>query len=207
MKRRIFIGTAAIAVLMTFLVGYLATVRINNASERAIQQNLMTNAKIIAAEQDEASMRHAADAVAEASGMNVTLILKDGTVWYRQPALPDGSEEQNHLEREEVKQAFETGTGTAQRHSATMDKTLSYAAVATEDGSMVVRMSVQVDEILAANRQTAWEIFFLLSVCLAGLLVLAWRMTTVILAPINAITAVAKEYAEVRAHERMGISE
>ena len=38
MKRRIFIGTAAIAVLMTFLVGYLATVRINNASERAIQQ-------------------------------------------------------------------------------------------------------------------------------------------------------------------------
>lgn len=196
MKRRIFIGTAAIAVLMTFLVGYLATVRINNASERAIQQNLMTNAKIIAAEQDEASMRHAADAVAEASGMNVTLILKDGTVWYRQPALPDGSEEQNHLEREEVKQAFETGTGTAQRHSATMDKTLSYAAVATEDGSMVVRMSVQVDEILAANRQTAWEIFFLLSVCLAGLLVLAWRMTTVILAPINEITAVAKEYAD-----------
>ena len=128
--------------------------------------------------------------------MNVTLILKDGTVWYRQPALPDGSEEQNHLEREEVKQAFETGTGTAQRHSATMDKTLSYAAVATEDGSMVVRMSVQVDEILAANRQTAWEIFFLLSVCLAGLLVLAWRMTTVILAPINEITAVAKEYAD-----------
>ena len=87
MKRRIFIGTAAIAVLMTFLVGYLATVRINNASERAIQQNLMTNAKIIAAEQDEASMRHAADAVAEASGMNVTLILKDGTVWYRQPEI------------------------------------------------------------------------------------------------------------------------
>ena len=156
MKRRIFIGTAVIAVLMTFLVGYLATVRINNASEHAIQQNLLTNAKIIAAEQDEASMRHAADLVAEASGMNVTLILKDGTVWYRRPALASGSPEQNHLEREEVKQAFETGVGIAQRHSATMDRTMSYVAVATEDGSMVVRMSIQVDDILAANRQTAW---------------------------------------------------
>ena len=131
MKRRIFIGTAVIAVLMTFLVGYLATVRINNASEHAIQQNLLTNAKIIAAEQDEASMRHAADLVAEASGMNVTLILKDGTVWYRRPALASGSPEQNHLEREEVKQAFETGVGIAQRHSATMDRTMSYVAVAT----------------------------------------------------------------------------
>ena len=39
--------------------------RINNASEHAVQQNLLTNAKIIAAEQDEASMRHAADIVAE----------------------------------------------------------------------------------------------------------------------------------------------
>ena len=195
MKRRIFLGTAIIAVLMTFLVGYLATVRINGSTEQAIQDSLMTNAKIIAAEQTEDAMKHAADAVAEASGMNVTLILKDGTVWYRQPALNIATEE-NHLEREEVKQAFETGTGTAQRYSSTMHKTLYYAAVATEDGSMVVRMSVQVDDIMAANRQTAWEIFLLLSVCLAGILILSWRMTSVILAPIHEITSVAREYAD-----------
>lgn len=196
MRRRIFIGTAVIAVLTTFLVGYLATMRINQSTLQSVQSNLMTNAKIIAAENTEEGMRHAADVVAEASGMSVTLILQDGTVWYRQPALEIA--EQNHLAREEVQQAFATGQGMAKRYSDTMGQTMFYAAVRTTDGTMAVRTSHQMDTLLRHNRNTAWEIFFLLSVCLGGLLVLAWRLTSLIIAPINEMTTAAREYADGR---------
>lgn len=196
MRRRIFLGTAIIAVLTTFLVGYLATMRINENTLQGVQSNLMTGARIIAAENTEEGMRHAAGVVAEASGINVTLILQDGTVWYRQPALEVF--EENHLAREEVQQAFATGQGMAKRHSDTMGETMFYAAVRTADGTMVVRTSQQMGALLRKTRNTAWEIFILLSVCLGGLLVLAWRLTSLIIAPINEMTTAAREYADGR---------
>ncbi|MFR4008987.1 MAG: hypothetical protein ACLT0Y_06770 [Christensenellales bacterium] len=116
----------------------------------------------------------------------VTLIQKDGAVLYRCPA--NAGAEENHLQREEVQQALKTGQGVATRYSTTLGKNMCYIAVTTGDGAYIVRLGQQMDTVNAANRQMALEIILLSGICLAGLLVLDWRMSCY--RPINEMTAV-----------------
>lgn len=194
MRKRVFTVTAILAVLMTFLISYLAIMRINNTALQNIKQTLLTNAKIVASQGSENEMRAAADVVYQSSGMPVTLIQKDGTVLYRCPA--NAGAEENHLQREEVQQALKTGQGVATRYSTTLGKNMCYIAVTTGDGAYIVRLGQQMDTVNAANRQMALEIILLSGICLAGLLVLDWRMTSLVTAPINEMTAVARAYAD-----------
>ena len=194
MRKRVFTVTAILAVLMTFLISYLAITRINNTALQNIKQTLLTNAKIVASQGSENEMRAAADVVYQSSGMPVTLIQKDGAVLYRCPA--NAGAEENHLQREEVQQALKTGQGVATRYSTTLGKNMCYIAVTTGDGAYIVRLGQQMDTVNAANRQMAFEIILLSGICLAGLLVLDWRMTSLVTAPINEITAVARAYAD-----------
>ena len=194
MRKRVFTVTAVLAVLMTFLISYLAITRINNTALQNIKQTLLTNAKIVASQGRENEMRAASDVVYQSSGMPVTLIQKDGAVLYRCPA--NAGAEENHLQREEVQQALKTGQGVATRYSTTLGKNMCYIAVTTGDGAYIVRLGQQMDTVNAANRQMALEIILLSGICLAGLLVLDWRMTSLVTAPINEMTAVARAYAD-----------
>ncbi|MFR5870148.1 MAG: hypothetical protein ACLUFF_07775, partial [Acutalibacteraceae bacterium] len=159
MRKRVFTVTAILAVLMTFLISYLAIMRINNTALQNIKQTLLTNAKIVASQGSENEMRAAADVVYQSSGMPVTLIQKDGTVLYRCPA--NAGAEENHLQREEVQQALKTGQGVATRYSTTLGKNMCYIAVTTGDGAYIVRLGQQMDTVNAANRQMALEIILL----------------------------------------------
>ncbi len=68
-----------------------------------------------------------------------TWVSEDGTVIY--DSSSDKENMDNHLEREEIKQALETGKGSASRHSKTLGEKTLYEAVLLEDGS-VLRISV-----------------------------------------------------------------
>ena len=59
MRKRVFTVTAVLAVLMTFLISYLAITRINNTALQNIKQTLLTNAKIVASQGSENEMRAA----------------------------------------------------------------------------------------------------------------------------------------------------
>ena len=114
----------------------------------------------------------------------VTWIDADGTVLFDTGA--DASRMENHLEREEIRQALQNGTGEARRYSPTLADRQLYAAQRLPDGT-VLRLSVV--------HLALWSLVlgFAQPICLVALLalglsfLLASQLTKKIVAPINAI--------------------
>jgi len=114
----------------------------------------------------------------------VTWIDADGTVLFDTGA--DASRMENHLEREEIRQALQNGTGEARRYSPTLADRQLYAAQRLPDGT-VLRLSVV--------QLALWSLVlgFAQPICLVALLalglsfLLASQLTKKIVAPINAI--------------------
>ena len=120
----------------------------------------------------------------EADRFRVTWIDKDGTVLFDTQA--DQSAMENHADREEIREAMETGTGSAVRNSSTMTEQTYYEAMRLYDGT-VLRVS--------ANQASAWALMIdllwpivLIGVLAIGLsLVLARRMARKIVGPLNVL--------------------
>lgn len=74
----------------------------------------------------------------------ITLIAPDGSIIYDNEA--DSAAMDNHLSREEVTEAFETGYGESTRCSSTLDKKCLYTAKLLSDGS-VLRLSAAQDSV------------------------------------------------------------
>lgn len=114
----------------------------------------------------------------------ITWVAADGTVLFDNEA--DASRMENHLEREEIRQALQTGTGEARRYSPTFADRQLYAAQRLPDGSVLRLSAVQL---------ALWSLVlgFAQPICLVALLALALsfflasRLTKKIVAPINAI--------------------
>ena len=94
----------------------------------------------------------------------VTWIDADGTVLFDTGA--DASRMENHLEREEIRQALQNGTGEARRYSPTLADRQLYAAQRLPDGT-VLRLSVV--------QLALWSLVlgFAQPICLVALLALA----------------------------------
>ena len=58
-----------------------------------------------------------------AEELRITHIDKNGRIVFDSTASDNSAEIENHLEREEVRQAFETGEGSSVRYSSTLEKT------------------------------------------------------------------------------------
>ena len=71
----------------------------------------------------------------------ITWIQADGTVLYDSQVEADTMD--NHSQREEVKEALETGTGEDQRYSVTLSEKTMYYAVRLSDGTILRVAQVQ----------------------------------------------------------------
>ena len=69
------------------------------------------------------------------SDMRITLIDRDGKVLYDNKADP--SSMTNHLDREEIKEAFQSGEGSSTRYSDTLAERTYYYAARLSDGSVI----------------------------------------------------------------------
>lgn len=67
--------------------------------------------------------------------LRITLINKDGSVAYDNEASPSALP--NHGDRPEVIEAFESGLGSAERASSTLDEIMLYRAVTLDNGQVV----------------------------------------------------------------------
>ena len=105
------------------------------------------------------------------SGERITWIAADGSVLYDNMA--DSSTMENHLQRPEVAEAFETGSGRSDRYSSTILEKNNYYALLLKDAAMAL-MLVQ---------PSLWIVVLVLVLC--GLL--AMRLARQIVRPINAI--------------------
>lgn len=197
MTRKVFRGIFCTSVLtmlacLVFVLGMLY-----DFYNRRVKDELVNKAIYIAGgvEQLDLSYFESMGAVDD----RVTLIAADGTVLYDNKA--DAQTMGNHADREEFREAVESGVGDASRHSATVSEKTDYYAVRLSDGR-VLRVST--------DSFTVWSLLFsvLQPVCVVVLLlvllsaVLAGRIAKAVVKPINEMDLDAPDIDE--SYEELG---
>lgn len=136
MTQKIF-RSACLTLLLVIVAFFITAVPITvSYCTDAIKKELKTEAKYLLRGLDTVGFEYLEE-TAE-GGNRVTLISSEGTVIYDNSASP--SEMENHLNREEIREAMENGEGDSVRRSATLSELTVYYAVRLSDGS-VLRVS------------------------------------------------------------------
>lgn len=112
----------------------------------------------------------------------VTLIAPDGHALYDNYA--DKSSMENHLEREEVREAMTQGEGHSQRASETLGRRVLYYAVALPDGN-VLRMSRTNEAVFHQVKLLVFYFVLLAVLVLGGALFAARKITRRVLQPLE----------------------
>lgn len=112
-------------------------------------------------------------------GIRVTVIVADGTV--RFDSITDAAELENHMDRPEIKAAFQNGSGSEVRKSDTLSKSVFYYAVRMENG-----------QVLRVSRESASVVWVLLS-ALPIMLVMILALVAVCLVASHYLTAAIVE--------------
>lgn len=121
------------AVIVAFTV--LGAFFVQNTLADATSANLAQETELIAAALDEQQEPIPFLRSLDREDLRITLINKDGSVAYDNEASP--STLPNHGDRPEVIEAFESGSGSAERASSTLDEIMLYRAVTLDNGQVV----------------------------------------------------------------------
>lgn len=112
----------------------------------------------------------------------ITWIDHDGAVLYDSHA--DETTMENHLVREEVKEAFTYGTGDSVRHSETLMEKTIYEAILLEDGT-VMRISINQKTIWLLLLKMIQPIAIIIVIAMIASAIMAQYMARKITEPIN----------------------
>ncbi len=112
----------------------------------------------------------------------ITWIGADGTVLFDSDR--DASTMENHLEREEVKQAMVRGYGHSARYSSTLMERLLYSAQRLEDGS-VIRLAITQNSVLTIMLGLIQPVLLVSLVAVILALALASRVSKTVVRPLN----------------------
>lgn len=194
MTRRIFrsIWLVALAVFLASLVlimGMLYTYFTH------VQQEQLKNQTTLAAQ------AAANEGIGYFEGLNIpdcriTWIDADGTVLYDNRS--ETAVMENHMEREEIREALETGYGESARYSATLTESAFYSAQRLPDGT-VLRLSMAQNSVLNLILGMAQPICVVIAVALVLSMLLAFRLSKRIVEPLNRLNLddpMAGEYYE-----------
>lgn len=118
------------------------------------------------------------------SNLRVTLIDEEGMVYYDSNA--DIDQMDNHRERPEIEEAFQSGSGHCVRHSDTMEKDTLYYALRLSNGC-VLRVSKEVDSLLSVFKGIIPEIIGIILIIFIVSLILARLLSQSILKPIEQV--------------------
>ena len=118
----------------------------------------------------------------EADRFRVTWIDTDGTVLF--DTRVDQTAMENHADREEIREAFKNGSGSAVRTSSTLTEQTYYEARKLEDGT-VLRISANQASAWALMIDLLWPIAAIAVLAIGLSAVLARRMARKIVEPLN----------------------
>jgi len=118
----------------------------------------------------------------EADRFRVTWIDADGTVLF--DTRVDENTMENHADREEIREAFETGSGSAVRNSSTLTEQTYYEARRLTDGT-VLRISANQASAWALMMDLLWPIILIAVFAIGLSALLARRMAKNIVEPLN----------------------
>ena len=118
----------------------------------------------------------------ESDRFRVTWIDTDGTVLF--DTQVDQSVMENHADREEIREAFEIGSGSAVRNSSTLTEQTYYEARRLADGT-VLRISANQASAWALMMDLLWPIILIAVLAIGLSALLARRMAKNIVEPLN----------------------
>jgi len=118
----------------------------------------------------------------EADRFRVTWIDTDGTVLF--DTQVDQTTMENHADREEIREAFATGSGSAVRNSSTLTEQTYYEARRLTDGT-VLRISANQASAWALMMDLLWPIILIAVLAIGLSALLARRMAKYIVEPMN----------------------
>lgn len=182
MKQQIFRSTIVVAavvllcslgIILGVLYGYFDEVQISQLKDElqiAAVGTELNGTEFLTALNDE--------------GYRITLIAADGSVLYDTDA--DAAAMENHADREEIRQAFETGSGSSTRQSTTLLEQTAYEAVRLSDGS-VLRISMSQKTMLILLLGMLHPLFVVASIAIILSALLAGWMSKKIVKPINTL--------------------
>ncbi len=120
----------------------------------------------------------------DSSNCRVTWISSDGKVLFDNTA--SASKMENHLEREEVKQALENGVGSSIRYSSTVLYKSLYSARLLKDGS-IIRTSISQSSIWAIAISMIQPLLIVVLITIGLSFYLAYRISNKVVEPLNEI--------------------
>ena len=126
-------------------------------------------------------------------GSRITLLSSSGDVLYDSAA--DTHKMENHMQREEVKDAMEKGEGFATRVSYTLAQDMRYYAKKTEDGN-IIRVSMSHSSRMRLILDTAGTFTATLAVLIVLALIISFKTAKAIIKPINDINLDNPEISE-----------
>lgn len=180
MTKRIFKAVCA-ASLAVFLVTMLLILGVLYEHFSSIQQNQLRVETALAAQGVEQSGKNYFDGLGT-DNYRITWIGSDGRVLY--DSSSDSESMENHLRREEIREAISTGYGESSRYSSTLMERSLYCAQRLSDGS-VIRLSVSHGSVLLLLLGMLQPTLIILLVAAILAFVLASRLSKRIVEPLN----------------------
>lgn len=116
------------------------------------------------------------------NNFRLTWVAVDGTVLFDSKA--DEGVMDNHIDREEISEAFETGTGSSSRRSATLTEKTLYEAVLLSDGT-VLRISIDRKSGFVLLLGLLYPVIIIVIIAVIISAILAHKMSQKIIEPLN----------------------
>ena len=117
----------------------------NNKNREETEQDLLTSLALMDYAIDyDGDIEEQIEAICAIDGMDdsrATVLTLDGDV-IADTGTDYTDEMENHLDREEIADAIENGTGISKRYSSTMGMTMLYAAMISSDGEHIIRLAI-----------------------------------------------------------------
>lgn len=165
---------------------------------RKVKDNLTHECNIVAQCYDKISSPQELERFTQ-ENFRITLIKKDGTVLYESDA--DAENMNNHLDRPEIVQAIENGTGSDTRYSDTIGTEDYYYAVKLDDGN-ILRVSIRSGSIFRLFERSIL-IILIVTVCIIAVsMFVSVKLTDKLIAPLKRIPEMLEKD---KSPEEMGI--
>lgn len=182
MRKRIFWSiylTALCCVLITALfVSVLMYSEMHESMRLSVQRQTVLAAQLA----EDAGISGLENLPQSPGEERITLIAPDGTVLFDNKETQEPLD--NHLERPEIKEALDKGSGSSQRSSDTLKQSIYYYAYRLEDGS-IIRVSSTIKSIFTAMANSIVLLVLLIIIMSIVTRFISKKMTENLLEPIN----------------------
>ncbi len=205
---KLFLGHAMLVLLAMVACLGVATVLFDRLLDEQLTNSLLAHAALL--EQQTAAEFQNGDATRldqrfkqwakeNPNGIRITLIRADGEVVAESTVHPALME--SHAEREEIKQALQSGLGQSTRWSNTVNRDMKYVALRVGSGDEpigVVRVSLPVQRIIAQAGATRNFVWMIAGLILVIAIALALGLAKLCTGPVARMAIAAQELSKGR---------